>query len=136
MAFDLISRPFSRFPGIWDDDADWALASTTPSGISISEDDKYVYVSAALPGVDEKDIDLTLDKGSLWIKGESRQEEEDKKRKYYHKATSAFSYRLTVPGDLDPKVEPEASSINGVLTVKFTKIPTSLPKKISVKPKK
>ena len=133
MAFDIISRPFARFPSIWDDDMDLPLASTTPGGLSVSEDEKYVYISASLPGVEEKDIDLTFDKGSLWIKGESKQEEEDKKRKYYHKAASSFSYRLTVPGDLDPNVEPEASCTNGVLTVKFTKSPSSQPKKISVK---
>src|SRR4030065_2575867 len=106
MAFDLITRPFWRWPAVFEDDEDWLVPATgTPGGITISEDDKNVFVSASLPGVVENDIDVTFDKGSLWIKGESRQEEENKKLKYYRKATSSFSYRVDVPGVLDPHGE-------------------------------
>nr|OGC91298.1 MAG: hypothetical protein A2V48_03130 [Candidatus Amesbacteria bacterium RBG_19FT_COMBO_48_16] len=137
MAFDLITRPFWRWPAVFEDDEDWLVPATgTPGGITISEDDKNVFVSASLPGVAENDIDVTFDKGSLWIKGESRQEEENKKLKYYRKATSSFSYRVAVPGELDPNVEPESAYKNGVITVKFTKTPASQPKKIAVRSKK
>lgn len=130
---NLVPGSFWRFPTVssfWDDDEDWVLANSTPSGLSISEDDKHVYVSAALPGVDPKDVEVTFDKGILWIKGETKEEEKDKK--YYRKATSSFSYQAALPGELDPNIEPQATTKNGITTIVFTKSPKSQPKKISV----
>lgn len=135
MAMDLTLRPFWRWPSLLDEDFDDLLPATgnQASGLSVSEDDKHVYVTAALPGVDEKAIDITFDKGVLWIKGEVLEEETDKKRKYYRKSTGVFSYRVAVPGDIDPNVEPDATFKNGVMTVKFAKSPKAQPKKIAVK---
>ena len=139
MAFDLIPTSFWNFPSFrvpaafGEDEEDMQINTISHSGLSLSEDDKHVYVTAALPGVDEKNVDMTFDKGVLWIKGEQEEEEENKKRKFYRKATSSFSYRIAVPGDLDHMVEPDASYKNGVMTIKFTKSPASQPKKISVK---
>lgn len=122
-------------PQLWRDqelnDWDWDLATNTPSGLSISEDDKYVYVAASLPGVDPKDVEVTFDKGVVWIKGEMVEEEKDKK--YYRKASSSFSYRVAIPGDIDMDHEPEATSKHGIMTVKFAKKPEAQPKKITVK---
>lgn len=120
-------------PSITDDEDDWASLPSVPSGISISEDEKNVYVCAALPGVSEKDIDMTFDKGYLWVKGEAKSEEDDKKRKYYRRASSSFSYRIAVPGDVDLNKEPEAKYQDGVMEVTFAKSPASQPKKITVK---
>ncbi|OGD09191.1 hypothetical protein A2397_04380 [Candidatus Amesbacteria bacterium RIFOXYB1_FULL_44_23] len=137
MAFDLIPGNIFRVPSIFDeDDSNWSITNQTPSGISISEDDKFVFVTTALPGVDEKDVDITFDKGILWVKGETKEEESDKKRKFFRKSTSSFSYRVGVPGELDLSVEPEATYKNGVMTIKFTKSPVAQPKKISVKSSK
>lgn len=138
MAFDIVPGSFWSFPSfrapssIFDEEDDW-LTSGSPSGISISEDEKKVYVTAALPGIAEEDIDITFNKGLLWIKGDTKTEEEDKKRKFYRRATSSFSYRVAVPGEIDPNSEPEATFKNGVMAITFTKSPASQPKKISVK---
>lgn len=134
MAFDIVPGSFWRFPALrslWEDDEDWSLLPNVPSGMSISEDAKNVYIEAALPGVDPKDVEVTFDKGMLWIKGESK--EEDKGKKYYRKATSSFSYRIAVPGDIDPNKEPSAMTKNGVMKVTFEKSPEAQPKKITVK---
>lgn len=137
MSFDLTTRPFWRLPAVFDEDEDnWIAPFSANSGISISEDEKNVFVSVAIPGVDEKDIEVTFDKGTLWVKGESAQEEADKKRKYYRKSANAFSYRVSVPGDIDSTKEPDATSKNGVMTVTFSKSPSSQPKKIAVKSQK
>ena len=133
MALDLVPTSFWRFPtmrSMWEDDDDMSVVST-PSGISISEDDTHVYVDAALPGVDPKHIDITFDKGMLWIKGEIK--EEESKKKYYRKATSSFSYRIAVPGEIDNNVEPEATPWHGMMRITFTKSKASQPRKINVK---
>ncbi len=138
MAFDLIPSNFWSFPtfrippAFGDEEEDLTSLSSVPSGLSLSEDDTHVYVTAALPGVKEKDIDITFDKGYLWVKGETSEQESEKKRKYYRRSTSSFSYRIAVPGDLDPKVEPEAIYQHGVMSIKFAKSPVSQPKKISI----
>lgn len=134
MVLDITPRSFWRFPTLsnfWEDEDDWGLMTNWPSGISISEDDKNVYIEAAVPGVDPKDIDVTFDKGVVWIKGEGKQEEKDKK--YYRRAASSFSYRVAIPGDVDASSEPMAAVKNGVMKVTFAKSPEKQPKKISVR---
>jgi HSP20 family protein len=101
------------------------------SGLSVSEDDKNVYVEASVPGVDAKDVDVTYEKGVLNVRGEKK--EEEKGKKYYRKATKSFSYRLTVPGNVDPNAEPKAAQQNGIVKLTFAKTKTAEPKKIPVK---
>lgn len=135
---DLIPRSFWRFPrvpSLWDEDEDMWLTTTTPSGLSISEDDKHVYVEAAVAGLDPKDVEVTFDKGVLWIKGEAKEEEEDKKKKYYRRSMQSYSYRVMVPGVLDSDVEPDVTCKNGAVNVAFTKAPKTQPKKLTVKSK-
>jgi len=134
---DIVPTNFWRFPigpTIWEDMTDldnWFSplpSNGALSGLAISEDDKNVYVEASVPGVDPKDIDVTFHKGILWIKGEAK--EEEKEKKYYRKATSAFSYRISVPDEVE---EPQAECRNGVMKVTFVKSSKSQPKKIAVK---
>lgn len=137
MAFDITPSGFWSLPVRWQD---WDDDDNTPSGgmmnnLSISEDDKSVYIEAAVPGIDPVDVEITFDKGMLWIKAENRQEEKDKdkNKKYYRRATSSFSYRVAVPGDIDTNEEPEASVDHGVVKITFAKSPKSQPRKITVK---
>ena len=138
MAFELVPGKFMTFPGRLAElieDEDWSLSPHTPSGLSISEDDKFVYVEAAVPGVDPKNVEITFEKGMLWIKGIAEEKEEDKKKKFYRKASSSFSYRVAVPGELDHTKEPEAHVEHGIVKVTFAKAPQSQPKKIQIKTK-
>ena len=140
MAFDLVpnrlfSFPSMRMPSIWGDEDDWLSSPATGSGLSISEDEKNVYVEASLPGIDPKDVEITYQDGYLWIRGEAKEEETDKKKKYYRHSSKSFSYRVAVPGDIDDKVDPDASSKHGVMTITFAKSPKTQPKKIQIKAK-
>lgn len=137
---DIVPTTFWRFPikpSLLDDMTDldnWFSAMPTyetANGLSISEDDKNIYVEAAVPGVEPREIDITFHKGMLWIKGEAK--EEEKKKKYYRKATASFSYRVAIPEDVDMTTEPEAVCKNGVMTVTFAKSVKTQPKKITIK---
>lgn len=135
MQLDIIPRQFWNFPtkipSLFDEDD---FSSFLPSsGLTISEDDKKVYVEAAVPGIDPKDVEVTFDKGVLWIRGEAKEEEEDKKRKFYRKASRSFSYRVAVPNTIDEKIDPDVVCRNGQLIVTFTKLLESEPKKLQVK---
>lgn len=137
MANDLVTRnfwnfPTLRLPSIWEDEEDGFLNfPSIPSGLSVSEDERNVYVEAELPGLKLEEVDVTFDKGVLWVKGEAK--EEDKNKKYYRRSHRSFSYRVAVPGEIDTTREPEAQYQNGVMTVTFAKSPQSQPKKIAVK---
>lgn len=135
MAGDIVPTNLWRLPLIaselWEDISDLSPLNGTLNGLSISEDSKNVYVEAALPGVDPKNIDVSFEKGVLWIKGDTKEEESGKK--YYRKASSSFSYRITVPGEVDFQTEPVATCKNGRMTVAFEKSKKVQPKKIVVK---
>lgn len=138
MTFDITPSRFWTLPVRWQDwdDEDSMPSTGMANNMSISEDDKYVHVEAAIPGVDPKDVEITFDKGMLWIKAETKQEEKDKNKKYYKRATSSFSYRIAVPGEIDQNEEPEATIEKGIVKIQFAKSPKSQPKKISVKQNK
>lgn len=128
----LLPRSFWGFPSLLEEvDEDLLPSTAAISGLSLSEDDKNVYVEAAVPGIDPKNVDITFNKGILTVTGEKT--EEEKKKKYYRKASSSFSYRVLVPGEIDQNKELKAEAKNGVMTVTFVKIPKSQPKKIAVK---
>jgi len=135
MAIDLVPRRFLSFPmaDFWEDDDAWMSTSSTPSGLSVHEDDKNVYVDAAVPGIDPEDVEVLFQDGYVWIRGEAKEEEKDKEHKYYRKAARSFSYRVAVPGEIDATKEPEASYRRGIMTVRFAKAPKAQPKKIAVK---
>jgi HSP20 family protein len=91
-----------------------------------------VYVEASVPGVDPDKIEVSYDKGVLWIRGQQEQEKGGD-RKYYRKASSSFSYRMAIPGNVDENKDPEATYKNGIMKVTFNKVPEPQPKKIAVK---
>ncbi len=137
MAYDLVPKSFFSFPSIqlpsiWNDDDEWLTSPSSPSGLSVSEDENKIYIEAALPGINPENIEITTQDGYLWIRGEMREEEKDKNRKYYREATKFFSYRVAVPGDIDQNIDPTATYKHGVMTVAFMKSPKSQPKKIQV----
>ncbi len=129
--------PRVTFPTLFslldESDNKWFNEHSEGSGLTVSEDDHHVYVEASVPGVKADHIEMTFDKGILWIKAEDKEEHEDKKRKYYHRAQRSFSYRLAVPGLLDEHKTPEAVVKDGVLKVTFVKTQKVEPKKIQVR---
>lgn len=135
MANDLIPRSFWRFPmtpfsSMMDEMEDLMPTSNLFNGLAVSEDDKNVYIEAAVPGVEGKDVDITFNKGILTIKAEKK--EEEKGKTYHRSAARSFLYRVAIR-DVDSKAEPQARYKNGMMTVTFVKEASAKPKKIAVK---
>jgi HSP20 family protein len=131
-----IWRPFTYFPSLFEETNEFFPDIGTFSnekGLSVSEDNGTVLVEASVPGLKPEDIEISLDEGTLWIKGEKTEEKEDKKRKYYHKASSSYSYCTSLPENVDLDKEPQARSENGVVKIEFKKKKSTKPKKIAVK---
>jgi HSP20 family protein len=102
--FDLAPFGLDRFEHGWG----WP-------NIEVSEDDKEVKVTAELPGLEEKDVQLELANGVLAIKGEKRTDSEDKGRLVSERYYGRFERRIPVDDIDEDKVS--AAFKNGVLTV-------------------
>ena len=90
--------------------------------LDIHETDQQYRVTLEVPGVEEKDIQLTLDDDVLWIRGEKRQEQEQQDGQYHRieRSYGSFQRALNLPGDADQDAI-KASFKNGVLTVTIGK---------------
>ena len=65
--------------------------------VDVRENDKEIKVTAELPGMDENDIDVTLSSDSLTIKGEKKEETEDKGKDYYRTECRYGSFHRVIP---------------------------------------
>jgi len=90
--------------------------------VEVVSDDKQVKVTAELPGVDEKDVDLTLENDALLIAGETRKESEDKAKGYSERYYGRFERVIPLPYEVEED-SVEANFQNGVLTITLPKSP-------------
>lgn len=97
------------------------LKTFSPS-IDIKETDEEIIVKAELPGMDEKDVDVNLLEDRLTIKGEKKEEKEDKGSDYHRMERSygSFNRVIVLPERIDTK-KADALFKNGVLTVTLPK---------------
>ncbi|MFE1599893.1 Hsp20/alpha crystallin family protein [Methylobacterium sp. ID0610] len=84
--------------------------------VEMVETDQGLRVSAELPGLDEKDVELTIDQGVLTLRGEKRAETTDKERGYTERSYGRFERSLALPFAVEED-KAEASFKNGVLSV-------------------
>ncbi|MBI1370492.1 MAG: Hsp20 family protein [Planctomycetes bacterium] len=129
--FDDFWSRFDRSVGVSN-----GLLSVTGPRTDVTETDEAVDVSVELPGMDEKDIDVSLSDDVLTIRGEKKAEREEKKKGYYLAERSYGSFYRSIP--LPPGVDSgkaEAQFKKGVLTVTLPKTPEAQAKvrKIEVK---
>ena len=104
--------------------------------VEVTENDKEIKVSAELPGMDEKDIDISLNKDTLTIRGEKKEEKEQKGKDYYRLERSYGSFSRTIPLPAEVETDKiEAQLKKGVLTVTLPKSAKAVAetKKIPVK---
>ncbi len=111
---------FGRMPSWGAMDQPWLR---TAPDFEVSETDDEVRVKAELPGMDEKDIEVTLDENVLTIRGEKKHEREENKRSYYLSEVSygAFHRSVPLPADID-RDKAKARFQKGVLTLTLPKL--------------
>lgn len=111
-------RPLPDMDAFWRRDLGF---NVTPA-IDIVEKEKTFEITAELPGLDAKNIDLQLSDNVLTIKGEKQEEKEEKTKDRYvsERRYGSFRRSLQVPGSVDA-AKIEANFKNGVLTVVLPK---------------
>ena len=104
--------------------------------VDVRETDKEIVVSAEIPGMEEKDIQVELAADGLTIRGEKRTETEDKKEGYVRKETSYGSFHRFIPLPAEVQAAKASAELKkGVLTVTLPKTPEAKAKrkKIEIK---
>ncbi len=102
--------------------------------IDIAETDNDIIVKAEIPGVDPKDIDISIDNNTLTIKGEKKEEKEENGKSYHRAERSYGSFTRTFELPAHVKAdEVEAKDHQGLLKITLPKMEPSKAKKITVK---
>ena len=129
---DDIDRAFDRMVRNWVSPVSFSEFEWNPS-IDVSESENDLVVKAEIPGVDPKDVDISVINNNLIISGEKRQEEEEKERNYFRRERSYGSFRrsFALPADVDvDKIK--ASSKDGVISVVIPKSGEKQSKKVQI----
>jgi len=141
--FSALSRRMNRlFEDIFEDFGiepfgRWAeRTGTFLPRMDVTETDKEITVTAELPGLDEKDFEVTLEQDHLIIRGEKRVEHEDKGKDYHRIERSYGSFHRAIPLPCEVEQDKvEATFKNGVLKITLPKSATAVSsrKRITVK---
>ncbi|HEX6833862.1 MAG TPA: Hsp20/alpha crystallin family protein [Rudaea sp.] len=130
---DEIKQVFQRFLGEDETDQSNVVTSQWTPRVDIREEDKRFVIFADVPGVEPKDIEVSMDKGILTIKGERGAESNSQNGKTtrIERSYGAFYRRFALPDSADAEGI-SATGKNGVLEISIPKKPETTPRRIEV----
>jgi HSP20 family protein len=101
--------------------------------MDLVETDEHFVLRADLPGLDEDDVKIEFEDGTLTVSGERKAEHQSKNAGYYRveRAFGTFSRSLTLPQGIDPEAV-SASFDRGVLEVRIPKPEERKPRRIEI----
>ncbi len=122
---------FFNFPTRWDD---LYLRDFDNLSANIWEEDNKIFVKMAMPGIKKEDIKISVTGDTLSIEGGSKEEKEEKEKKYFLKTfqSSYYSQSFNLPTLVNPE-SVEAKFEDGVLTVTLPKAKEAETKQITIK---
>ena len=102
--------------------------------MDVSETGKEIIIHAEVPGMDSKDIEISLNRRLLTVKGEKKQEHEDKEKSYHRieRSYGSFTRSFELSADVDAD-KVKANYKDGVLKLSLPKTKEQSVKKIEVK---
>ncbi len=109
-----------------------STASFVPA-VDVYEDEKKVVLKLEVPGIEEKDLDVSVEKNTLTVKGERKFEKEEKEENFHRieRRFGTFYRAFTLPSIVDTE-SVNASYNAGVLKLELQKKPEAQPKQIKV----
>ncbi len=127
-----LQQAFDRLLNDEGDQSNVVTSQWTPR-VDIREVDKRFAILADIPGVDPKDIEISMDKGILSIRGERKAErqQDNGKVKRSERSYGAFYRRFALPDSADADGI-SASGKHGVLEISIPKKPETTPRRINV----
>lgn len=115
-----VGRTVLNVEPFWRKEIGWAVSPA----VDVVDKATHYEIKAELPGMEAKDIDVSFSEGMLTIKGEKREEKEEKKADYHlsERRYGSFQRSFAVPQGVDAgKID--ADFKNGLLTVTMPKLP-------------
>ncbi|MGD0295257.1 MAG: Hsp20/alpha crystallin family protein [Terracidiphilus sp.] len=129
----LQNRVNSLFRDLNEGENPLTTASFVPA-VDIYEDDKKVMLKLEVPGIEQKDLDVSVENHTLTVKGERKFEKEEKEENFHRieRRYGSFYRAFTLPSTVD--TESIAANYNaGVLKLELAKKPEAQPKQIEIK---
>ena len=128
----LQNRVNSLFRDFNEGESSMTTASFVPA-VDIYEDDKKVVLKLEVPGIEEKDLDVTVENNTLTVKGERKFEKEEKEENFHRieRRYGSFYRAFTLPSTVDTE-NVNASYAAGILKLELNKKPEAQPKQIKV----
>ena len=125
-----IREPFGAIDWPFAGQGKWAPA------IDIAESDEEITVRAELPGIDPKELDVSISGNQLTLSGEKKESTEDTGKDFHHSESryGAFRRSVRLPEGIDTR-NVDAQYANGVLTLRLKKTPSAAPRRVEVKVK-
>ena len=130
---DEIKQVFQRFLGEDETDQSNVVTSQWTPRVDIKEEEKRFVILADIPGVEPKDIEISMDKGILSIKGERKAETtaENGKTTRVERSYGSFYRRFALPDSANAEGI-SANGKHGVLEISIPKKPETTPRRIEV----
>jgi HSP20 family protein len=131
------TAPINRLEGLFDrlfDDSVFGFgvrAEQAAVPVSLWHDEDHIYVEADLPGMSDQDVEVTVHKGVLFIRGE-RKFESGRQYLYDGRTWGRFERAITLPDEVDADAV-QADLSDGVLRLTLPKSPETKPRKIALK---
>jgi HSP20 family protein len=115
-----------------DADSQLTTAAFVPA-VDIYEDEKKVMLKLEVPGIDEKDLDVSVENNTLTVKGERKFESEEKEENFHRieRRYGSFYRAFTLPSTVDTE-HVQAKYNAGVLKLELLKKPEAQPKQIKI----
>jgi len=128
----LQNRVDSLFRDMNETDTPLTTASFVPA-VDIYEDDQKVVLKLEVPGIEEKDLDVSVENNTLTVKGERKFEKEEKEENFHRieRRYGSFYRAFTLPTTVDTE-SVAANYSAGVLKLELKKKPEAQPKQIKV----
>lgn len=127
------------FEDDWDLPTIPGISRIAGQGLNLYETEDAIVAEAAVPGISEDKIDVSVDEGIVRISATSEEKTEEKgKRRYFMTSMAqSYNYSFRLPQNVVSEEEPKAELDNGVLKLSFMKVKKAPPKKVKVtaKPK-
>jgi len=113
-----VFEDFTEFPKHFSEQ----FAGAVTPRIDMSETDKEILVKAELPGLTEKDVEISISRDLLTLSGEKKQEKEQSEKGWYRMERQYGSFRRSIPLPYEIDSEKvEATFKNGLLSIKLPK---------------
>ena len=128
----LQNRVNSLFRDFNDGESSLTTTNFIPA-VDIYEDEKRIVLKLEVPGIPEKDLDVTVENNTLVVKGERKFEKEEREENFHRieRRYGSFSRAFTLPTTVETE-NIDAKYENGVLKLELKKKPEAQPKQIKV----